>query len=141
MRFWRAALAVLAAAGILSGPAFAADIKIIANPSVEVSSITVEQLRMIYLRVKGTLNGGGRLEPVLLRSGPAHQTFLREYIGRSGPALETYYRSLLFSGKASVPEFLPNEAAMIDYVARTKGAIGYVSATTPTDRVRTIEIK
>jgi hypothetical protein len=140
MRFWRMVL-VGAIASSLPGTTAAADIKIIVNPSVKVSGITVEDLRRVFLLLKSTVDGGVRVEPVLLRAGPVHQTFLRDYMGRTGPALETYYRSLLFSGKASVPQTCANDAEMISYVASTKGAIGYVSASAASDRVRTVEIK
>lgn len=139
MRFRRTVAAALAAAGFLFGAAPAPEITIIAHPSVNVSTLTPEDIRLIYLRLKNALNGG-RLEPALLRSGPAHQAFLRDYIGRSGPALETYYRSLLFSGKAPAPESFSSEAAMIEYVATTQGAIGYVSAAAVSSRVRTIAV-
>jgi ABC-type phosphate transport system substrate-binding protein len=81
------------------------------------------------------------VEPVLEKDGAAHEAFLKEYIGKTDMALETYYRSLVFTGKASMPKTLAADAEVVAYVAKTKGAIGYVSAGAATAGVKTLEVK
>jgi hypothetical protein len=53
---------------------------------------------------------------------------MKEYLGKTDSALQTYYCSLVFTGKASMPRMLGADAEVVAYVAKTKGAIGYVSA-------------
>jgi ABC-type phosphate transport system substrate-binding protein len=55
--------------------------------------------------------------------------------------LQTYYRSLVFTGKASMPKTLAADTEVVAYVAKTKGAIGYVSASAATEGVKTLEVK
>ena len=81
------------------------------------------------------------MEPVLEKDGPTHEAFLKEFVGKSDSALETYYRSLVFTGKASMPKTTASDADMVAYVAKTKGAIGYVSGAANTAGVKTLEVK
>jgi len=117
------------------------EIKIVANPDVGASEISRDELNRIFLMTKTSLQGTGHVEPVLETAGPAHKTFLREYIGRTDVALMTYYRSLVFTGRASIPKAFSSDSELIEYVAKTKGAIGYVSANANTAGVKTLKIK
>ena len=104
-----------------------ADLKVIANPSVSVSSISADELKNVFLVTKTSLSGG-HVEPVLEKGGPTHEAFLKQYLGKTDAALNTYYKSLVFTGKAFMPKMLGSDAEVVAYVARTKGAIGYVNA-------------
>jgi ABC-type phosphate transport system substrate-binding protein len=132
---------VLAAGLLIAAAASAADVKVIANPGIAVTAISTDELKGIYLGTKSALSDGSRAEPVLLKSGPAHGAFLREYLGKTEAALETYYRSLVFTGKGSMPKSLASDAEVAAYVARTKGAVGYVSPAFAAAGVKTLEIK
>ena len=121
--------------------ASAADIKVIANPSVGASSVSADDIKGVFLATKTSLSDGSHVEPVLEKGGAAHEAFLKEYIGKTDTALETYYRSLVFTGKASMPKTLAADAEVVAYVAKTKGAIGYVSAGASTAGVKTLEVK
>jgi len=76
-----------------------------------------------------------------LKSGAAHEAFVKQYLGKTDAALETYYRSLVFTGKGSMPKALASDAEVVSYVAKTKGAIGYVSAGAGTEGVKALEVK
>jgi hypothetical protein len=124
-----------------AGTASAADIKVIANLSVGASSVSADELKGVFLATKTSLSDGSHVEPVLEKDGPAHEAFLKQFIGKTDTALETYYRSLVFTGKAAMPKTLAADAEMVAYVAKTKGAIGYVSAGASTAGVKTLEVK
>ncbi len=121
--------------------AWAADLKVIANSSVGATSVSADELKGVFLATKTSLSDGSHVEPVLLKGGPTHEAFLKEYVGKSDSAFETYYRSLVFTGKASRPKALASDGEMVAYVAKTKGAIGYVSAGAATAGVKTLEVK
>jgi ABC-type phosphate transport system substrate-binding protein len=117
------------------------DLKVIANPSVRVSSVSADELKNIFLVTKTSLSGGSHVEPVLEKSGPTHEAFLKHYLGKTDAALNTYYRSLVFTGKAFMPTMLGSDAEVVAYVARTKGAIGYVSASTSVPGAKAIAVR
>ena len=125
---------------LLVGKASAADVKIIANPSVTVSEISVADLKLIFLETKTSL-GAAHVEPVLVEAGAAHAEFLAKYIGRTDEGLRIYYRSLMFTGKGSIPKSFPTTAAAVAYVSKTKGAIAYVEESEATQGVKEIRVK
>jgi hypothetical protein len=127
---------------LLALPGFAAgELKVIANPQLQVSEISLDELRSIFLGTKTSLKECGPVQPVLDKEGSNLSQFSSFYLGKTSTALETYYRSLVFTGKWSMPLTLSSDAEVVDYVAKTRGAIGYVRETTTSDRVKTLRIK
>jgi hypothetical protein len=140
MKHLRFILAVTAAVLCVSWQAQAAGVKVIANSSVSADSISAGDLKNVFLEDSDSL-AGSHVEPVLTKGGPAHEAFLKEYLGKSDAALQAFYRSLVFTGKASMPKMLASDAEVVAYVAKTKGAIGYVSPDTSTAGVKTLQVK
>jgi len=125
---------------VASSPIFAADVKVIANNSVSASSVSSGDLQAVFLLDKDSI-GGSHVEPVLAKGGAAHEAFLKAYLGKNDSALQAFYRSLVFTGKASMPKSVANDAEVVSYVAKTKGAVGYVSSGAAADGVKTLEVK
>src|SRR6266496_4548932 len=113
----------LVAAVVMSGSlyALAGDVKIVANTSVRADSITVADLRSVFLDNKRSLGDDSHLEPVLAKGGAAHEAFLRQYLDKSDDELRTHYRTLVFTGTGAMPKSLSSDADVIHYVAKTKG--------------------
>jgi hypothetical protein len=139
MRFAR--IACVAAALACAASAWAADVKVIVNSGVGASSIGVEDLKRIFLQTKSSLPDGTAVQPVLAKGGAAHEAFLKEYLGKTDAALQTYYRSLVFTGKGSMPKTLGSDAEVAAYVGANKGAIGYVSAGAAAGGVKVLDVK
>ncbi len=114
---------------------------IIANPNVAAADISRGDLNRVFLMITTSLPGGGHVEPVLQTSGVTSDLFMKEYIGRTTVALFTYYRGLMFAGKASMPRSFDSDLEVAEYVARTKGAIGYVGPNVKTAGVKIMRIK
>jgi TonB family protein len=119
---------------------FAGDVKVIANRSVRTNSISTTELRSIFLLQRRTLSDGSAVLPVLQKSGPIHEAFLRQYLDRDDDEMQTYYQGLVFTGKASMPKELHSDDEVVAYVARTRGAIGYVSSVTAAQKVKVLEV-
>jgi len=133
---------LLVAAGLaifVSGDSLADNVKVIANSSVRVDAISAADLRRVFLEERIALADGSHVEPVLEKGGPVHVAFL-EYLGISEDDLQTYYRTLVFTGKGSMPKELGSDAEVVAYVARTRGAIGYVSSAASLEGVKTLAI-
>jgi len=134
-------LAVIALGAGATLTLHAADFKIIANSSIGVSDVSSDDLKAVFLGTKTSLGDGSHATPVLEKSGPAHEAFLKECVGKSDSALTTYYRSLVFTGKGSMPKTLGSDPEVVEYVAKTKGAVGYVAASTAASGVKTLALK
>jgi TonB family protein len=139
MNYIRMLLAAGLAISISSG-ALATDIKVIANSSVKADSISAAELKRIYLQQENSLDDGTRVEPVIQKDGRVHKTFLQQYVGKSDDDLQTYYRTLVFTGRGSMPKELGSDAEVVAYITQTKGAIGYVDAEIDTGGARVIAI-
>jgi hypothetical protein len=133
-------LAAAALVSLVSASAYATEFKVIANTSVSASSISSGDLKGIFLEDSDSLSGSHVL-PVLQKTGSTHEAFARQYLNRTPSALDVYYRTLVFTGKASMPKVLGTDAEVIAYVAKTKGAIGYVSNGSSAEGVKTLAVK
>ena len=123
-------------AGIIS----AADIRVIANSSVKATQVSADELKRIFLATDTSLEGS-HVVPVFAKGGATHEAFLKQYLGKTDAALSIYYRSLVFTGKAFMPKMLASDAEVAAYVAKTKGAIGYVNATASTPGAKAIAVR
>jgi TonB family protein len=129
-----AALMIFGAANSLAG-----EIKVVANPSVKTDMISPGELKRVFLEENLSLDGA-HVEPVLAKDGPVQEAFLQQYLGLSEDDLQTYYRALVFTGRGSMPKALGSDAEVVAYVARTRGAIGYVSGAASAEGVKTLAV-
>ena len=116
---------LLLGVALAAAPAFAADVQVIANTNVS-GDLSAADVKEIFLGAKDSV-GGTAVVPVLASAGPTHEAFLKTYVGKSDQALRNHFKSLVFTGKGSMPKSFASDAEVIKYVASTKGAIGYVS--------------
>lgn len=142
----RVLLLVLSALPLLSPGAgvpaqTSAPVVIIANPSIKGSEFSTSDLRDVFTGASSTLKGASSVGPVLLKQGTAHEEFLTRYIGKSDSAFRATWRSLVFSGQGSMPHTVDSEAAVVEYVAHTPGAVGYISRNTPHEGVKTLAVR
>jgi ABC-type phosphate transport system substrate-binding protein len=118
-----------------------AQVIVIANQSVKPSDISKNELRDVFIGAASGLKDGSLIAPILLKAGPTTNEFLAAYIGKSESAFRISWRSLVFSGQASMPKSLNSEAAVVEFVAHTPGAIGYINKATPHGRVKVLIIR
>jgi len=95
----------------------------------------------VFSGASSNLAGGEHVTPVLLKENAIHEQFLSQYVGKSDTAFRTSWRSLVFSGQGVMPRSLESEAAVVEFVARTPGAIGYISRATPHEGVKTLAVR
>ena len=131
-------LAIMLAAFGTSGTA--ADVQVIANPNLAVSELTADEVRDVFLGTKTSIQGVA-VEPVFEESGAAHETFLKTYIGKSDTALRNYFKTLVFTGKGTQPKAFASDAEVVKYVASTRGAIAYVSASAEVAGAKKIQVR
>lgn len=106
------------------------DIVIIANADVPASSIAAREARRIFLLRQRFWHRGGAIAPVNLpASSELRRDFSVKLLGRTVKELTEYWNDLYFHG-TEPPPVLESERAVLLYVARTPGAIGYVYSST-----------
>jgi ABC-type phosphate transport system substrate-binding protein len=114
---------------------------VIANPSVKSSDVSKSDLRDVFTGAASSFKDGSHVTPVLLKAGAVNEEFLSAYVGKNDSAFRAGWRSLVFSGQASMPKSLDSDSAVVEYVAHNAGAIGYIGKGTPHEGVKILAVK
>ncbi len=131
----RCLILLLASLGSWSA-ASAQDVVLVANKGVQVSEISNADLRAIFLGTRTRFADGSHAVPVTLKGGPAHEVFLKNHVGEGPEEFRSQWRKVVFTGQGAMPKAFDSESALIEYVAATPGAVGYVSRISPQNRVK-----
>ena len=117
-----------------------AQVIVIANNSVKATEVSKNDLKDVFTGASTSL-GGGSVVPILLKSGTANEEFLQAYIGKNDTSYRAGWRSLVFSGQATMPKSVDGDAAVVEFVSHNAGAVGYISKASPHDGVKVLAIK
>jgi ABC-type phosphate transport system substrate-binding protein len=122
-------LAIVAASVLLACPARADDILIIANASVTANTpLDTGRIAAMYLLRVTTWPDGTRIVPVNREAGSdLRAQFTADVLMQDNSSLAAYWNEMHFMGKMP-PVVQQSEQAMIAFVRRVPGAIGYISA-------------
>lgn len=131
VRLRLAALLTAALVAVGAAPGVAAQsvpaIAVIVHDDVPSASVDAASLRRVYLMRSRLWPGGAHIAPVNLPAGsPLRESFSRLVLGAGSRDLAGYWNDLYFHG-TQPPPTLASEQAVVLYVARTPGAVGYVS--------------
>ena len=140
MKKLRFVILLLAAESIFAVHA-QAQVIVIANPGVKATDISKNDLRDVFTGAATALPGGGNVVPILLKAGTVHEEFLQAYIGKNDTAYRAGWRSLVFSGQASMPKSLDTDTAVVEFVAHNAGAIGYIGKSTAHEGVKVLAVR
>ena len=117
-----------------------AQVVVIANPGVKATEVSKNDLKDVFTGASTSL-GGASVVPILLKAGTAHEEFLQAYIGKNDTAYRAGWRSLVFSGQATMPKSLDGDTAVVEFVAHNAGAIGYIGKASPHEGVKVLAVK
>ena len=117
-------------------------IAIIANKDVPTDHLTAEAIKKIFLGDTINWEANEGIIVVLLRDETIHKAFIKQYIKRTPTQFENVWRRNLFTGKGARSKRVDSIDDLIQYVATTKSAIGYIPADTSLpDDVKKISIE
>ena len=113
-----------------------AEIKLIANPSVGVTSVTADDIKGVFLANKSSFGDGSHVEPVFEKGGPTHESFVKEYLGKfkafsGGITISTEVRldADITASNAGAADALSKELSGL--VEQAKGFVAAVGAAQP----------
>jgi ABC-type phosphate transport system substrate-binding protein len=116
------------------GAARAADeFVVIVHPSVAGAKVRRADLAAVFLKKAMRWGGGGLAEPVdQSGTSPVRKAFSDAVIGQPVAQVVQYWQKLMFSSSPLRPPLVKNsDAEVIAFVAKTPGAVGYVTTSTP----------
>lgn len=122
------------------GIAFADDLFVICNRNVPVSELSRVDIQNIYLGKKKVWSNGVKIEVAILSDGETTDRFLKEYVKMNAGTYKNYMMKQIFTGCDKSPASFEKEKDLIDYVSKTKGAVGYITSEIPADSVKILDV-
>ncbi len=119
---------------------------LIINSQVKEAKLTKAGVASIFLGKKTTYSDKSKVVLATLKEGTPHTGFLKTYLGKTPSQFKNYWKKLVFTGKAKQPKAFKTEKELVEYVGKTKGAIGYISLAASKDtkimqdKVKTIPV-
>lgn len=139
------AIVALVIASVLAAPSMVgaqdAELKIVGNPGTTPESIAKKDLARIFLKKKSKWPDGRSATPVGQKRAPElRKEFSTEILGMTLDMVESHWQAQVFSGRGTPPKTLNGDADVLDYVRRTPGAVGYVTAAADTSGVTVLKV-
>jgi ABC-type phosphate transport system substrate-binding protein len=142
LKFFAATFTALALVlAITTEAANAQTMVVIVNKEVPAESLSADELKLIYLGKKTFWSNNKKIELSVHQEGTVHEKFLKKYLGKTPEQFRNYWNKILYTGKGIPPTPFKTEKEVVEYVEKTEGAVGYVSAGTARDGVKTVSIK
>jgi ABC-type phosphate transport system substrate-binding protein len=120
----------------------AEDVVIITNKSVSADSLNKEEVKNIFIGKKTRWDDNEKINFVTLpKSDETHRVFLKKFVKRTPAQYSRHWKKQIFTGKGKKPKSFQTEKGLLEYVASTKGAIGYISTGVITDDIKVLSVK
>ncbi len=117
-------------------------VTIIANASVADSMLSKQSLRRIFIMRQTKWPVGSPIKVfVMEQDSDSHQAFCKSMLGLFPYQLERQWNKLVYSGLGEAPYVVDSDQAMIDQIAATPGAIGYVMEYQPRDGIKVVTLE
>lgn len=118
---------LLAVTAVLFAPLAHADFYLVVQSANPQPSLTQKEAVDLFMgRNRAFRNGDLALVYDLPRDSAARADFYQRLTGMGPAQVNSYWARLMFSGQTMPPQSVVDEAAMIDTVKHTPGAIGWV---------------
>ncbi len=129
-------LALFALANIVQ-----ADVLFITNKNVGEKNISSKDIKQIFLGKKKKWPDNTKIHFVISNEENLHGAFVKTFIKRSPKQFKAYWKNMVFSGKGKPPKSFKTTEELIEYVANTEGAIGYIDSGTTVVNVNTVSVE
>ncbi|HLP46958.1 MAG TPA: hypothetical protein VK186_11005 [Candidatus Deferrimicrobium sp.] len=115
------------------------EVLIISNLENKISTLKNKDVKDIFTGKKTIWNGNGQIIIATLYDSEVHRKFLEKFVKKTPSQFKNYWRQKVFTGEGMLPKTFKNEESLIEFIAATRGAVGYISAP-PDNRVKTLLI-
>ena len=113
---------------------------IVVHKDRQISSLTSNELRRMFLGKVKKWPDGEAVVPVFNPKEDVHSAFTRQFLHKSPAQLKTYLRKRLFSGHGMMPYSADNNAEVISYLREHRNAISYLARKSVVDPLRPVSV-
>lgn len=133
-------LAIFIVFGTAGYLASASNVVIIANKNVPEDTLSIQEIRDVYLGDKTRWSNKKPIEFSILRKGNVHSEFLTIYINKSSKNFVRYWKRKILTGEAKMPLLLNSEDEVLEHVSKNETGLGYTSSEYINEHVKIISI-
>lgn len=127
--------------GAAAGLAQESDVLLVANDLVETRYLTRDTTRAIFAMRQRTWPDGQAVRVFVLNNDhPVHERFVKERLSVYPHQLQLAWDRVVFSGMGQAPNRVRDQQAMLERIAETPGALGYLEREYLDDRVQVISM-
>jgi hypothetical protein len=120
----------------------APDFRVIVHPDNPSTALSRDFLIDVFLKRTTRWNDGETIRPVDQRSDSfVRRRFSESVLQRSVAAVKSYWQQRIFSGRELPPPELESDEAVVNYVMKHRGAVGYVSGAAKLDRAKPVQLQ
>ncbi len=130
----------LAAAALLLSSIASADIAIVVNPESGINEASTADIAQLFLGKRNHIGGEAVRAVDQGEDSDTREEFYTKVVNKTGSQLTAYWSRLIFTGKASPPQTVDNDAEVIEMVAEDEDFVGYVSPSSVDDTVKVIMV-
>lgn len=108
--------------------AWAVDIVVVANQSVPTTTLDRATLVKIFLKRETEWSNGSKISPIDREPrSDVRESFSESLLGRPVALIQRHWHSQIFSGRSIPPPEVETDVEVLEFVAQTPGAVGYVT--------------
>jgi ABC-type phosphate transport system substrate-binding protein len=123
----------------ISSIVYADGVVVVTNKGVAAGVVKAEMIKKIYSGHVTKWPDNQAIIVSVMEGSDAHKEFLKTYVNKSDAQFSSTWKKMMFTGQASYPKNFNNAQSLVDFVAKTPGAIGYVDAEAKTDEVNVVK--
>lgn len=140
-RWLASALAWLCAPARASAES-SAEFLVIVHPENALLALERDFVADAFLKNVREWPSGDPIEPADQKPASAvRQAFSRRVLKRSVQAVRRHWQQRIFSGRGLPPPEFDTDQAVVGYVLKHRGAIGYVASATPIGKARVLAVR
>jgi ABC-type phosphate transport system substrate-binding protein len=118
------------------------EFRILIHADNPLTSVSKEFVTDAFLKRVTRWNDGETVHPVDQRADSAvRKSFSDSVLRRSVAAVKRYWQQRIFSGRDLPPPELDSDEAVVGFVLKHRGAIGYVSGTAKHDGAKAVPVQ
>lgn len=128
---------------LLGCPPLAASEAFITHPALAGTTLSASEVGEILHGRRTTWSNGTRIVLITLDEGasPVTALVLKEYARKSPAQFLAYWKRQVFTGKGALPRQARDEAELLQLVAATPGALGFIAAEKISDAVALVTVR
>lgn len=133
---WLSAVLLVAA---LAAPAVQAEIVVISNLQLPITTLSRDEVSRIYLGKTKYLPNGSKIVPIDQRQGTISRSkFYSDIIHKTETEIKSYWSRITFSGQGNPPLQQDDDVAVKNLVAEDANCLGYIDKSLVDDSVKIV---